>query len=423
MDNISLIVPSRNNLKYLKWNYNSVRALYPNVEFCVFSDFSTDGTVEWCEEITETDTNFKYIVNDGTWFGKNAGELSRMGHTLGYDMLIEDVATRDFVMIWHADMSALPNMLENMMKYAKSGRVISATRIEPPLHPPGPEKEIVDCGIEPEEFNLELALSENARLQKNHVDETSDGIFAPWIITRENFLSMNGHDPLYAPQSKEDSDIFNRFKLAGFQLIQSRDAFCYHMTCRGSRFKDGAKRNPTGEVFMKNRETDEWLAQNIRSTRNFIRKWGTMVRHDNMLHPIVPHKYNIGFVVKNCDAQLLMGLEPWCDALYLMEMGDGDRDIVRNYIELEQNFTLYNLSNKIFVNIEPPKSREDILVTFDAKELTSENMNILAQLPDIITDSGDVGEFDLDPFKLNIRNMSYYEDTLIKADKSGKLRR
>jgi len=147
------------------------------------------------------------------------------------------------------------------------------------------------------------------------------------------------------------------------------------------------------------------------------------VRHDNMLHPIVPHKYNIGFVVKNCDAQLLMGLEPWCDALYLMEMGDGDRDIVRNYIELEQNFTLYNLSNKIFVNIEPPKSREDILVTFDAKELTSENMNILAQLPDIITDSGDVGEFDLDPFKLNIRNMSYYEDTLIKADKSGKLRR
>ena len=44
------------------------------------------------------------------------------------------------------------------------------------------------------------------------------------------------------------------------------------MTCRGSRFADGAKRNPTGEVFMKNRETDEWLQQNHRSTRNFIRK-------------------------------------------------------------------------------------------------------------------------------------------------------
>ena len=41
------------------------------------------------------------------------------------------------------------------------------------------------------------------------------------------------------------------------------------MTCRGSRFADGAKRNPDGQVFMKNRETDEWLAQNVRSTRNF----------------------------------------------------------------------------------------------------------------------------------------------------------
>ena len=46
------------------------------------------------------------------------------------------------------------------------------------------------------------------------------------------------------------------------------------MTCRGSRFADGATRNPDGEVFMKNRETSEWLAQNQKATRNFIRKWG-----------------------------------------------------------------------------------------------------------------------------------------------------
>ena len=46
---------------------------------------------------------------------------------------------------------------------------------------------------------------------------------------------------------------------------------------------------------MKNRETDEWLAQNERSTRNFIRKWGTMVEHDEYLKPIITPKYNIGF--------------------------------------------------------------------------------------------------------------------------------
>ena len=45
----------------------------------------------------------------------------------------------------------------------------------------------------------------------------------------------------------------------GYELIQTWKGFVYHMTCRGSRFVDGAKRNPDGQVFMKNRESDEWL--------------------------------------------------------------------------------------------------------------------------------------------------------------------
>ena len=87
--------------------------------------------------------------------------------------------------------------------------------------------------------------------------ETTNGIFAPWAIYKDDFLAIGGHDPLYAPQSKEDSDIFNRFLLAGYKFVQTWEGFVYHMTCRGSRFADGAKRNPNGEVFMKNRETDE----------------------------------------------------------------------------------------------------------------------------------------------------------------------
>ena len=56
---------------------------------------------------------------------------------------------------------------------------------------------------------------------------------------------------------------------------------------------------------MKNRETDEWLKQNERSTRNFIRKWGHFVKHDSMMMPIIPPKYDIGFVVENCDLHML----------------------------------------------------------------------------------------------------------------------
>ena len=64
---------------------------------------------------------------------------------------------------------------------------------------------------------------------------------------------------------------------------------------------------------MKNRETDEWLAQNQRSTRNFIRKWGTMVEHDEYLKPIITPVYNIGFeLTEAADVFTIRELEPYC---------------------------------------------------------------------------------------------------------------
>ena len=52
---ISLIQPGRNNHKYLKWSYNSIRKNQCNheVEICVADDFSNDGTWNWCQEMME----------------------------------------------------------------------------------------------------------------------------------------------------------------------------------------------------------------------------------------------------------------------------------------------------------------------------------------------------------------------------------
>ena len=48
---ISFIQPSRNNLKYLKWSYNSIRKnLGYRHEICWADDFSDDGTLEWMQE-------------------------------------------------------------------------------------------------------------------------------------------------------------------------------------------------------------------------------------------------------------------------------------------------------------------------------------------------------------------------------------
>ena len=399
---ISFIQPSRNNLKYLKWSYDSIRKnLSPIHEICWADDFSDDGTWEWMQEIAEKDKNVRIIRNSGP---------DRLGHTILYDRLVE-LATNDIVMIYHADMYACPNMDVEVLKHLQRGKVVSATRIEPPLHPDGPEKILMDCGIEPEEFKeQELLQYIDERVGQFDNAPTTEGIFAPWAIYKDDFLAIGGHDPLYAPQSKEDSDIFNRFVLAGYETIQTWRGFVYHMTCRGSRFKDGAMRNPAGQVFMKGRESSEWLAQNLRSTRNFIRKWGHMVKHNEYLKPIIPPKYDVGFVVENCDTNMLKELEPWCSDIYGDWVGHKGYG-VNQYIEEEQKDTQFNLSKKIHSQHIVPKN--GVVVRFDANKLTSQNFQMLVNLSEIIQDSGEIGTMHLEIFQLDIKSLKAYEKDLI----------
>ncbi len=400
MKPISFIQPSRNNLKYLKWSYNSIRKnLGYRHEICMADDFSNDGTWEWMQEIAEKDNNVKIHRNEGP---------ERLGHTILYDTLINDYATNKIVMIYHADMYALPGLDEEIDRLIKPGVVVSGTRIEPPLHPDGPEKILADYGIEPEEFDEFKLLREYETFKK---DTTTEGIFAPWAIYKEDFQKIGGHDPLYAPQSKEDSDIFNRFLLAGYKFVQTWSGFVYHMTCRGSRFADGAKRNPAGEVFMKNRETDEWLKQNHRSTRNFIRKWGHFVKHDALLKPIVPPKYDIGFVIHDCNYETLYELEPWCSSIYV------DSVVIGDYVEQEQPNTLFDLRER--VNSKMNETTNDIVVEFSNREFTPQQFNYLANLSEILANDEEleVGEFELGIFTIKVNKIKTYEGELIKCER------
>ena len=410
MKPISFIQPSRNNLKYLKWSYNSIRKnLGYRHEICWADDFSDDGTWEWMNEIAEKDPNVKIYRNEGP---------NRLGHTILYDTLVNDYSTNDIVMIWHADMHACPGMDEAVLKHLEPGKVVSATRIEPPLHPDGPEKILLDFGIEPEEFKEEELLSWLRTWPEHHnskiKQETTEGIFAPWAIYKKDFQEINGHDPLYAPQSKEDSDIFNRFVLNGYELIQTWEGFVYHMTSRGSRFKDGAMRNPAGQVFMKGRESDEWLKQNVRSTRNFIRKWGHMVQHDELMKPIIPPKYDVGFVVHNCNTQMLRELEPWCSDIYGDWVGHKGYG-VNDYIKDEQLNTEFDLSKKIHSQHTEPKN--GVVVEFDCNKLNANNFQVLVNLSDIIKESGEIGEMEYEIFKFKIKTLNSYEQELVICER------
>ena len=163
---------------------------------------------------------------------------------------------------------------------------------------------------------------------------------------------------------------------------------------------------------MKNRETDEWLQQNHKSTRNFIRKWGHFVKHDALMKPIIPLKYDIGFIVRNCKYETLYELEPWCSNIYI----DWYEEMNSSYIEQEQPNTMFNLSERIHsIHTEPDN---DIEVRFDAAEFTPEQFNYLAQLSEILSNDEELeeGSFNLGIFEININKIKTYEKELIKCE-------
>jgi glycosyltransferase involved in cell wall biosynthesis len=387
---ISLIQPGRNNLKYLKWSYDSIRKNQGEheVEICVADDASTDGTWDWCLEMMDKDPLFKAHRNEGP---------DRLGHTILYDTLVNEVATNDIAMIYHADMYLCPGALDAIEREIEEKTIVSLTRIEPPLHPDGPEKVLLNCGVEPEEFKEQVVLD---WVEKNSiVDKVTEGIFAPWAFYRKDFQEIGGHDPLYAPQSKEDSDIFNRFQLNGVEFKQVWDGFVYHMTCRGSRrnVKDKAK-----NIYE---DSPEWLAQNQRSTRNFIRKWGHFVLHDPFMKPIVPNKYNVGFWIKDCDINLLYNLEPWAEDINLVDTTD---DLVKAYIDQEQVNTIIPLEAKF------NRYRDvDIFVKIDRKTFTNDDFNIIQQLSQILDQTEGEGEYSIGNLFINIRKYRNHTDKLI----------
>lgn len=391
---ISFIQPSRNNLKYLKWAYEAIRKNQGNhqAEICVADDFSNDGTWEWCQEMIEKDPDFKAIRNEGP---------TRLGHTILYDRLVNEVATSDVAMIYHADMYLCPGALDSIEKLIKPGTIVSLTRIEPPLHPPGPEKVFINWGAtEPEDFNEEEFLSWFSNDLENK--EPTEGIFAPWAFYRKDFQEIGGHDPLYAPQSKEDSDIFNRFQLNGIKFLQTWEGYVYHMTCRGSRF------NPL--LTTPGQNSNEWEEQNVRSTRNFLRKWGHFCKHDALMKPIIPPKYDIGFKVHGCNLELLTVLEPWCSTI-LIE--DEMQVLTTSYIEKEQKNTQYDLSKRIKTT-PVDKLENEIIISIDRATFNNQDFQIIQQLSEIVKDSGEVGTFQLGNLTIVINAMTEHQNDLIK---------
>jgi glycosyltransferase involved in cell wall biosynthesis len=178
MEKITFCIPSKSNLRYLKTCIPSIRenAYLSNHEIIIFVDSDEDGTVEWLEQVKD-EYNLKYFVNP------NLGK-SLFGIGKAYDYCIEH-STTDIFMIFHADMMLGKDADYKAYQHLKPKTVVCATRVEPPLHPNNGEKILIDFGMWPEEFKKD----EFNQYVEEHLedDKVTYGIFAPWMMYKEDF--------------------------------------------------------------------------------------------------------------------------------------------------------------------------------------------------------------------------------------------
>jgi glycosyltransferase involved in cell wall biosynthesis len=387
IDKITFCIPSKNNLRYLKTCINSIKNnSHSEHDIIVFLDEGKDGTEQWLIE-----NNIFYIPNDSN---------SLKGIAYGYNRCIEHSKT-NVVCMFHADMYMGKGFDINMLKHLKPNHIISGTRIEPPLHPVGNEKIIKNFGMYPEDFdlvNFEKFVTEQMSLNNNQITK---GIFVPWICYKDDIQSIGMHDEFFHSYY-EDSDIFNRFILNNIECIQSRDAFVYHLTCRGGQFQDGVEKITSDENFHNMKK---------RSMKHYIRKWGSVMKNDLYQHPIISPKYNIGFVVKG-DYEFIEALEPWCSNIYI---NDPNSVILETLLFNEQPNTCFDLRERI---IDISKGNEiiknDIVLYIDQMKFTQDDSNIIQQLPDIIKNNGITGKFNVGNMEIEINQIDDHVENLIK---------
>lgn len=386
---VSFVIPGYNNLRHLKNCYESVKKHAPDCEMIIIDDGSTDGTWEWARLLM--DPNVLAIRFD-----------ERRGHTIRYDFGISK-AKHDIVGILHCDMIIGPNYVQNMLKHLKPKTVVCATRVEPPIHPHGREKIIMNFGMDFHDLRTSDFDAFCKRTQEANANYTTKGMFAPWILYKEDFDYVGGHDPLFAPFPYEDSDIFQRWMLAGYDMVQSRDALVYHLTCRGHRF--------TEEI---GKDDEYYKIVSRKAARNYVRKWGTWIQNDEYQLPIMSPKYNVAFVINSrLSLPALEYFEPWCDALYVT-----DDTQVKEYVLKEQQNTKYDLSSKIRKHVDWREASEDIVVSVD--NYLEEGANYVIENLAKVLEEAEVGQtYEILNMKIMVNNKRDRRNELIFITKES----
>ena len=187
-------------------------------------------------------------------------------------------ANGEKIILLHNDMILKPGFVETMDKHIIKGRVVTYTRVEPPVYNDiYPGKIILDCGrdlnsLDKEKFyNLPL---------KEELQDGGSQLFLGCY--KEDYIGIDGHTfQLFC----EDDDFHLRCDIAGLERKVS-PAQVYHFVSKTSR------------------TTTDYQVIEQQSNINFVKKWGFR----NSMYNVV---YKKSIVIHNSNSQLDQSLKLW----------------------------------------------------------------------------------------------------------------
>lgn len=402
-----------NTIEYTKLLLKSLKEnlFFNEHEIIVFVDGDNDGTAEYLRSIKNDFYDLKIIthkIKPAVGLQINAG-------------ILVNLAKHDIVAYLHSDMVVSKNYDQEILSELEDNCILSATRIEPPLHGESPYTFNRDLGLVPEKFNWEEFISVSESLKSN---KTLEYFFAPYIFHKKTWESIGGYDTRFR-RAREDSDFVQRCVQSGIKLKQTFKSNVYHFTCVSSRGKNWY--DPNNEQAKKRAELQR-IADGI-EIRRFLQKWGNFNHGENKLN-----KLDIDLVIRDSgklNPMFVGQLEPFFSRVWLKSNEDKNAMIEMFNNEHDPANELLNFSNedwefaKRFYNTvdfesiyqvgEPDKYNIKIEVDFKGIDPTKDLfLQNLVNLSSII-EPNEPGIYELGCAKIDVQNVVSTSQDQIKV--------
>lgn len=270
---ITTCISTNNNLNYVKLAYKSIRenAYYKNQPIIIHAENCTDGTDEWLKQQSQSDRNLSIFIEHN--------EVPR-GIGGGMDFCVYKCKT-EYINIIHSDMWIAPNQDLELQKIIEktTGRVIASSfRIQPKIFPNDPDYRPGTVFVPVDEFGSFYSDFDSKYFDKWAAEFTTandlqvrKGGGAGFFCRKEDYVWIGGNDPLFAPASFEDMDLFIRMQLEDYKFVMTSKSVVYHFSARGSHFKDD-------DITKKSKRQIEAEQANMQKWKS---KWGRMPDYDS----------------------------------------------------------------------------------------------------------------------------------------------